>query len=192
MSWRITWPCSLQRELLRSGDRGNCSRARTRTIRRPGGRGAPALARCDEGEDHGSTCVDRNVCVLVAAVSVLAVGLLWQELIQARRMVADQAAAQVAEARLREQEVLLQLREVAESVNRLRAPNLSDLHLTLLDDTVERARVVGASVDVTCLTEEPRQASEWHVERIGQRCFRLAAAGQVSIRGRAPLGGRVP
>jgi hypothetical protein len=147
---------SLQRELLRGGDPAT---ARARTLEQFGDPAAVARQLWLDAM-RGRIMAQRiliGTCALVAAASVFSVGILWQELLRARRAAAEQAAAQVAEARAREQEMLKQLRAVAESVNRQRAPNVSDFHLTVLDETGEPRPVVGASVEVTCLTEEPRK-----------------------------------
>jgi hypothetical protein len=146
----------LQRELLRGGDPAT---AHARALEQFGDPAAVARQLWLDAM-RGRIMAQRvliGTCALVAAASLLSVGILWQELKQARRITADQAAAQVAEASARQEETLKQLRAVAESVNRLQAPNLSDLHLALLDDTVEQRPVVGASVVITCLSEEPHK-----------------------------------
>ena len=53
--------CAYNRELLRGADSSVGPAACSGTVRRSGGRGAPALVRCDEGEDHGSACIDRDL-----------------------------------------------------------------------------------------------------------------------------------
>ncbi len=171
---------SLQRELLRSGDPAT---ARARVLERFGD---PAAVACRlwldamRGKIMGQRVLIRT-CVLVAAASVLAVAILWQELVQARRMAADQAAAQVALLAARDRETLQQLKALSESVHRLGAPNLSEVRINLADDSTEARPVEGASVEIISLSEEPVKRVKRMSDAFGRAIFGALSSGEYEL-----------
>jgi hypothetical protein len=151
--------CSLQREVLRGGDPVT---ARARTLEQFGDPAAVARQLWLDAM-RGRIMAQRvliGTCALVAAASVLSVGILWQELIQARRTAADQAAAQVAEARAREQLLLEQLRGMSESIKNSRSTDRNLVRITLAEGSADGPSVGGATIQLTCVSESPHKQFE--------------------------------
>lgn len=122
-----------------------------------------------------------GTCVLVAAASVLAVALLWQELVQVRRTAADQAAAQIALLADRDRETLQQLKALSESVHRLGAPNLSEVRINLADDSAEARPVEGASLEIISLSEEPVKRVKRTSDASGRAVFGALSSGEYKL-----------
>jgi hypothetical protein len=129
--------CSAQRELLRGTDRAT---ARARILEQFGDPAAVAR-RLYLDAMRGKLMAKRVVigtCVFVTAASLLLVGLLWRQLLQVQRVAALQAAetAQLLadhgqKAQAREEEVLRQLREMSESVQKTRTMDLNPVSFQL-------------------------------------------------------------
>ncbi len=170
----------VQREQLRAND---AAAARARAVERFGD---PAAVACRLWTDamKGKFMAQRAVivtCVLVAAASLSSVAILWRELVQARRMAVDQAAAQAAEARVREQEMLRQLQEMSQSIVRLRSPNGSEVRIKLADDSADARPVAGALILLTCVSEDPQKRVNRTSDALGSASFGALAPGDYQI-----------
>jgi hypothetical protein len=170
----------VQRERLRGND---AATARARAVERFGD---PAAVACRLWTDamKGKFMAQRAVivtCALVAAASLSSVAILWRELAQARRIAVDQAAAQLAEARASQQQMLQQLKGLSESVNRLRATNLSDVRINLVDEFADESPVAGASLALTCVSEDPRKQVHRTSDASGCASFGTLAPGDYEI-----------
>ncbi len=160
----------VHRERLRGND---AATALARAVERFGD---PAAVACRLWTDamKGKFMAQRAVivtCVLVAAASVISVGLLWQELVQARRMAVDQAAAQVAEARVREQHLLEQLRGISESIKKSHSPDRSLVQIKLAEELADGPPVDGATIELTCVSESPHKQFERKSSESGVAAF---------------------
>ncbi len=170
----------VHRERLRGND---AATALARAVERFGD---PAAVACRLWTDamKGKFMAQRvliGTCVLVAAASVSAVAILWRELVQARRMAGDQAAAQIAEARASQQQMLQQLKGLSESVNRFRATNLSEVRINLVDESADESPVAGASIALNCVSEDPRKQVHRTSDASGSAFFGTLAPGDYEI-----------
>ena len=149
--------CSAQRELLRGADPAT---ARARVLERFGDPAAVAR-RLWLDAMRGKIMTQRVVigtCILVTAVSLGLVGLLFQMTIDARRMVALQAAeadARAAEARAREQEMLKRLGEMSEAIKHPHSPDWNAVRIELKEETADGPPVAGVEVVLNRTAEKP-------------------------------------
>jgi hypothetical protein len=171
---------SVQRERMRGH---GTEAARARALERFGD---PAAVACRLWTDamKGKIMAQRvliGTCVLVAAASVSSVAILWRELVHARRIAAEGAAAQVAEARVREQEMLRQLREMSQSMSRLSPPNGSDVRIKLVDESADGRPVEGASIGIICVSEEPPKRINRTSDSSGSALFGSLPTGEYRL-----------
>ncbi len=165
--------CSLQRELLRGGDP---SAARARVLVRFGDPAAVAR-RLWLDAMKGKIMTQRVVIgasVVVALASLSMAGLFWQQTIRAQAMAREQADY----ARMREEEVLKQLRDMTTAIQHPRSLDWNPVKVLLTEGTADGPPATGMSISLLERNEQNQKQIMRQTNEAGVADFGLLHPGE--------------
>jgi hypothetical protein len=167
--------CAYHREILRGVDG---SVAQRRVLEQFGD---PTALACRLWLDamRGKIMAQRvliGTCALVVAASLAIVGIFWQQAVVARQMVAREAA----EARRREQEMLMKLQEMTEAIKHPRSLDWNPVRMKLTEETATGAPVAGATIVLTRMFENPPKMIQKPTDSSGVADFGAIQPGDYS------------